>query len=169
VGSVRIDQEGWQRIFTPARVAAVVVALLVVVAGTLFFVHTHSQLRDTRGRLSLSQDRLARLDVVEQDAVVERAKAFAALQRARDALAADTAARDQLRAADRAELARLSAALKSLSQHQAGLAAGTARAKLLDDCLVGASQVLNEAAVSDVVHLRTTLPPVQLLCSQAAA
>jgi hypothetical protein len=169
VGSVPIDGKGVQRIFTPGRVAAALLALLVVIGGTLFFVHTHGQLRDTRDALDLSQDRLNRLDVVEHGAVADRAQAFAALQRARDALAADTAARDRLRATDRAELSRLNASLTSLAQHQRDLAAGTARAKLLDDCLIGASQVLNEAAVGDIVHLRSTLPPVQQLCSQAAA
>ena len=104
----------------------------------------------------------------QRDAVAHRTETLAALDHAREVLRTDTEARDTMVATDRVQYGLLGEALQTLSKHKAELAASAAHAKLLDDCLTGASQVLNEAAVGDVEHLASTLPPVQKVCSQAA-
>jgi uncharacterized protein YoxC len=169
VGSVRTDRTQSFRIFTRRRVAAFVVALLALAGATVFVVKTRDDLRAARDGLSRSEHNLDVLDARQRDAVTQRTHALEALDRARALLANDTAARERMLETVGAQYGLLTEALQKLSQHQAELAASAAHAKLLDDCLAGASQVLNEAAVGDVVHLASTLPPVQRLCTQAAA
>jgi hypothetical protein len=157
------------QIVTRGRALVALGVVLVLAAVAVFAVHTRDDLRAARDGLDQTQQHLTELDAVEHDAVGTRSDALAALARARAILLVDTNARDQLTEGDRVQLRVLSTALHTLAQHQSELVSGEARAKLLDDCLTGASQVLNEAAVGDVSLLASTLPPVQRLCSQAAA
>jgi hypothetical protein len=169
VGSVPRTREVSRRFVTRRHVAALVVAVFLLAGGSVFVVRTRDDFRAARRGLARSEQRLDRLDSQYRDAVAAHTAELAALERTRDTLRADTNARDQLVATSGVEYRLLTEALQSLSRHRAELAAGTAHAKLLDDCLGGASQVLNEAAVGDVEHLASTLPDVQRLCSRAAA
>jgi hypothetical protein len=166
---VRSDRGVSRRIVTRGRVAAFLVASIALAGTTIFFVHGRHELHSASDGLTVSEHHLAQLHTQLRDAVVRRAEELAALEHARDALRNDTAARDRLRETGRAEYRLLVAALQSLSQHRTELEADAGRAKLLDDCLIGASRVLNEAAVGDTFHLRSTLPAAQRLCTEAAA
>ena len=130
--------------------------------------HGRHELHSASDGLTVSEHHLAQLHTQPGRGRAPRRRALAALN-TRDALRNDTAARDRLRETDRAEYRLLVAALQSLSQHRTELEADAGRAKLLDDCLIGASRVLNEAAVGDTFHLRSTLPAAQRLCTEAAA
>ena len=163
------QQERSLRFSRRRAVGALIVASLAISGTAVFVVRSRDDLHAARTGLTRSQHHVIELDAIQHRAAVDRTSALAALQRARDVLGTDTRAREHLDSADRAEYALLTSALKTLQQHQAELAAGTARAHRLDDCLVGASQVLNEAAVGDRVHLASTLPQVQQLCNAAAA
>jgi hypothetical protein len=166
---VRSDRGESRRIVTRGRVAAFLVASIALAGSTIFYVHGRHELHSASDGLTVSEHHLTQLHAQLRDSVVRRTDELAALAHARDALRNDTAARDRLRETDRAEYRLLAAALQSLSQHRAELEADAGRAKLLDDCLVGASQVLNEAAVGDTYHLRSALPAAQRLCTEAAA
>lgn len=144
-------------------------AALALVGATLFVVRTRNDLHSAHAGLAGSEQNLTRLDTQLHDAVARRGAALATLDRVREILRSDTAARDALRTANRAEYQRLAAALASLSAHRTELAATAARAELLDDCLTGASQVLNEAAVADTARLASTLPSAQRRCAEAGA
>jgi hypothetical protein len=163
------EKERSLRFSRPRAIAALIVTSLAISGATVFVVRSRDDLHAAQAGLTRSQHRVIELDAIQHRAAVARSNALAALQRARDALHSDTAAREHLDATDRAEYVVLTAALETLQQHRAELASGTARAHRLDDCLVGASQVLNEAAVGDRVHLASTLPRVQQLCNEAAA
>ncbi len=154
--------------FGPRRVAAAVAVVLALAAATIFIVTSRGDLHSARGALARSEHNLDVLHRRQDAAVAHRTAALAALDHARELLRSDTDARDTMIATDRVQYGLLGTALQTLSKHKAELAASAAHAQLLDDCLSGASQVLNEAAVGDVVHLASTLPPVQKLCSQAA-
>jgi len=169
VGSVRTDRREYRRTFRRGWVAALAVACVALAGVTVSVVRTRSDLRDTREQLARSGRRLRLLDGEARSAVLHRTDSLAALGRAGALLRKDTAARDRLLETNRIEYRTLTAALTSLSQHRAELAADATRAQRLDDCLVGASQVLNEAAVGDTFHLAQTLPATQRLCSAAAA
>jgi hypothetical protein len=157
------------RPFGLRRVATVVVVLLALVGASMFIVKARDDLHSARSGLARSEHDLDRLRARQADAVAHRTAALAALDDARETLRTDTEARATMIATDRVQYGLLGKALETLSKHKAQLAASAARAALLDDCLTGASQVLNEAAVGDVEHLATTLPPVQKVCSQAAS
>jgi hypothetical protein len=167
VGSVRNNPMG-PRPLGRRRVAAVVAVVLALAAATTFVVKTRSDLHSARSGLRRSEHNVSVLHTRENDAIAHRTAALTALDQARETLRSDTAARDAMRETDRAQYALLGRALQTLSQHKAELAKSATHAALLDTCLAGASQVLNEAAVGDVVHLASTLPPVQKVCSQAA-
>ncbi|HEX4491431.1 MAG TPA: hypothetical protein VH914_09530 [Acidimicrobiia bacterium] len=149
-----------------ATIVAIVVALL---CATVFTVHARLDLDATRHSLAVSRQHVVHLDAQVRDAGSQRAQASVELARARTALAADTSARDRLRATDRVEYASLTAALADLARHREELKENTARAQRLDACLLATSQLLNEAAVGDTAHLATTLPTAAQLCSEAAA
>ena len=149
-----------------ATCVAVAIALLCAIA---FTVHARLDLDSTRHSLARSQQDLTRLDAQVRVAGSQRADAATALAAARRLLTTDTGARDRLRATNRVEYAHLTAALADLARHRAELTANTARAQRLDQCLLVASQLLNEAAVGDTVHLAATLPVAERLCSEAAA
>jgi hypothetical protein len=142
--------------------------LLALVGATAFIVNARSDLRSARRGLTRSEHNLDVLHAHQKDALAHQSETLAALDHAREVLRTDTEARDALLETDRVQYALLGEALQTLSKHKAELAASAAHATLLDDCLTGASQVLNEAAVGDVEHLASTLPPVQKVCSQAA-
>ena len=148
------------------RVLLAVVAVICAAAATVFVVDTRDDLQDAGADLRTSR---AHLSVVRSDlreAVAARADARAALARARELLRADTAARDRLRETNRSEYRLFVAGVALLAAHRTELAASATRAKQLDDCLIGASQALNAAAVGDVVHLAVLLPGAERLCAQ---
>ena len=155
--------------FTRGRVAICVIGALTLVGSGLFAVHTRHDLHSTRDALTGSQHNLSTLDAQLHASVTRRGAALATLDRVRAVMRSDTAARDALSAANRAEYRRLTAALASLDAHRSELASTAARARLLDDCLIGASQVLNEAAVADTARLASTLPSAQRRCAEAGA
>jgi uncharacterized protein involved in exopolysaccharide biosynthesis len=155
--------------FTRIRVAAVVAALLVLVAATVFVTRTRADLHSARAGITTSEHNLDVLDTDLHTAVAQRTDARTQLAHAQAVLLHDTTARDQLLATNAVQYRLLTTAIATLAQHRSQLAAGAARAKLLDDCLIGASQVLNEAAVGDTAHLASTLPNAQQMCSAAAA
>jgi hypothetical protein len=155
--------------FTRGRVAAFALAVLALVGAALFVVRTRADLNTARDGLTRSGANLTRLDAQLHAAVADRADAFTKLEGVRDGLRRETASRDALRETDRVRYADLVATLATLTQHRTELTADSARARLLDDCLVGASQVLNEAAVGDTNRLSSTLPSVQRRCAAAAA
>jgi hypothetical protein len=167
VGSVR--KRVSQKPNGARRVAAAVVVVLALVGATIFAVKSRDDLHSARDALARSEHNLDVLHARQNAAVAHRTAALAALDHARELLRTDTEARDTMIATDRVRYGLLGTALQTLSKHKTELAASTARAQLLDNCLTGASQVLNEAAVGDVAHLASTLPTVQKLCSQAAA
>ena len=154
--------------FTRGRVAAFALLALAFAGATLFVVHTRGDLKAARVGLTKSGANLTRLDAQLHAAVTDRTDALAKLERIREGLRKQTAARDALRDTDRVRYADLAAALATLAQHRTQLAADSARAKLLDDCLIGASQVLNEAAVGDANRLASTLPTAERRCAAAA-
>jgi hypothetical protein len=157
------------RPFGPRRGAAAAVVMLAVVAATVFVVKARDDLHAARRGLEQSSHNLDVLHARQDGADARRTEVFAALDRATEGLRTDSEARDTMLETDRAQYVLLSQALQTLSKHKAELWESVVHANLLDDCLTGASQALNEAAVGDVVHLATTLPPVQALCSRAAA
>lgn len=154
---------------TRSGVATCVAIVVAFLSATAFTVHARLDLDSTRHALTESRRHLVHLDAQVRDSGSRRAQASVELARARAALAADTGARDRLRATDRVEYTKLTAALTDLAQHKAEVATNTARAQRLDACLLVTSQVLNEAAVGDTAHLATTLPGAAQLCSEAAA
>lgn len=158
-----------RRIASPARALVVVVALLITTAAAILVVRTRDDLHAASAGLAASQQHLARHHVELRAAAVARTDAVGALEHAREALRADTAARDHLRATDRTEYGLLIATLQTLVEHRAQLEAGAARAKLLDECLISTSQALNEAAVGDLGHFAATLPRAERLCARAEA
>jgi hypothetical protein len=168
VGSVRSKPVG-SRPFGPRRVAGAVVVVLALVAATLFVVKARDDLHSAHRGLQQSEHNLDVLHASQADADARRTEVLAALDRATEALSTDSEARDTMLETDRAQYVLLTQALQTLSKHRVELWASAVHANLLDDCLSGTSQALNEAAVGDVVHLATTLPPVQALCSRAAA
>ena len=143
--------------------------VLALVGATAFVIRTRDDLRAARAAHTRSEQNLGVLHARLKDTDAHRTEALAALEHEREVLRTDTEARDTLLGTDRVQYGLLVVALQTLSTHQAQLDASSTHAKLLDDCLTGASQVLNEAAVGDVEHLALTLPPVQQTCSQAAA
>jgi hypothetical protein len=146
-----------------------VVVVLALVAAGVFVVRTRDDLGSTRRGLGRSAQRVAVLHAQQAAAIGRQTQVVAALGRASEALRTDSDARDAMLETDRGQYVLFTRALQTLSKHRIELWVSAVHANLLDDCLTGASQVLNEAAVGDVVHLATTLPPVQALCSQAAA
>jgi hypothetical protein len=168
VGSVRTDRREYRRTFGHTSGAALVVACIALAAVGVSVARTRSDLRDTRRQLAQSGRHLRLLDADARAAVQQRTDSLAALGRAGALLRKDTAARDRLLEVDRVEYTTLVAAVQSLSQHRDELAADAARARRLDDCLLGASQALNEAAVGDTADLARTLPSAQRRCSAAA-
>ena len=166
---MRTDRREYRRTFGRGWVAALVVACVALAAVSVSVVHTRDDLRGTREQVARTANHLTLLDAEVGSAVRHRSASLAALGRAGGLLRKDTAARDRLLETDRIEYLTLVAALHSLSEHRAELAVDAARAQRLDDCLVAASQALNEAAVGDTVHLARSLPSAQRLCSGAAS
>lgn len=158
-----------RRILTRTRLLVAVAALVVFVVATVFVVQTRDDLHAANRGLVASRHHQSQLRVALNAAVLARTEATVALEHAREVLRADTASRDQLRETGRSEFQLLTLAIENLAQQQAALAAGTARAKRLDECLIAASQALNQAAVGDVVHLAITLPHSERLCAVAEA
>jgi hypothetical protein len=171
-GAVQSTRDRTGAILTPARALVAFVALVavfIITVAAVFVVRTRDDLNTASAGLAESRQHLARLDTELLDAAVARSEAEAALEHAREVLRADTGARDQLRATSRTEYGLLIAALQTLFEHRAQLEGGAARAKLLDECLTSASQVLNEAAVGDLGHLAAALPRAERLCARAEA
>jgi len=158
-----------QRTSNRTRMFIAVGAVLALVAATVFVVHARDERNEASRNLARSRLHLTQLDRALHEAVSARRDALAALDNAREVLRADIAARDSVRRTNGIEYGTLIAATRTLAAHQAQLAAGTQRAALLDQCLIGASQALNEAAVGDLVHLRSTLPRAEQICAQANA
>lgn len=158
-----------QRTRNGTRKLVALAVVLIVAVATVFVVHARDERRTASRDLATSRHHLAQLNSALREAVTARRDALTALDNARETLRADTGARDRLRETDGIEYGALANATRTLADHHAQLAAATRRAKLLDACLIGASQALNEAAVGDVVHLRETLPRAELLCAQANA
>jgi hypothetical protein len=150
-------------------VATCVAVIAALIGAVAFGVHARLELDSTRHALQRSQQSIVRLDAEIRAAGTRHVDAETALTNARDALERDTTTRDRLRTTDRVEYSRLTAALADLASHQREVTTNTARALRLDACLLAASQVLNEAAVGDTVHLAATLPDAQRQCEAAAA
>jgi hypothetical protein len=153
------------------RRRGVVTAVLSIAAlgATVFVVWSRHELQTTRQDLRDAQHILTRLDAQLRGDTEQRISATAALAAAQAVMQHDTEARDALRGTGRVEYGKLTSALATLVRHRAEVTANSARAERLDRCLLGASQVLNEAAVGDTAHLATTLPVAQRLCTEAAA
>jgi hypothetical protein len=149
------------------RVLVALVVVTIVAAATVFVVNTRADMHEAQAGIATSSRHLSRLQSDIAAAVAARADARTALDHAREVLRADTEARDQLRATNKSEYRILVVSLQTLAANQAQLAVDARRAKLLDECLIGASQALNEAAVGDVVHLVATLPRAERLCAEA--
>lgn len=155
----------------PSRrgVAVAAAGVVVLVSATAFLVRARQDLHSTQRARSATTERLTTLDSELRTATVRRADETRALATTRALLDEHTSIRDDLRATGRVEYQRLVAALDDLTRRRVAVTADTQRAKRLDDCLLGASQVLNEVAVGDTAHLATTLPVAQQLCEQVAA
>jgi hypothetical protein len=168
VGSVRSKPLGFRPVGR-RPVAAALVLSLALVAATVFVVKARADLHAAHGGLQRSSHNLDVLHGRQTAATARRTEVLDALDRATEALSTDSRARDTMLQTDRTQYILLARALQTLSKHRVELWASAVHANQLDDCLTGASQALNEAAVGDVVHLAATLPPVQALCSEAAA
>jgi hypothetical protein len=158
-----------QRTRNRIRALAALVAVMFALMATVFVVRARHDLHDADAGLRTSRAHLAVLRSDLREAVVARTDARVSLEQVRELLRADTAARDRLRATNGSEYRLLVAHVASLAAHRAELAASATRAKRLDDCLIGASQALNAAAVGDVVHLAVLLPRAERLCAQVDA
>ncbi len=146
-----------------------IVVVLSLGGAAAYALRVRSDLHATRRALTTSRAKRAALTTAQHTASDEQVDALVALADAHTRLDADTATRDKLRSDGRTTYAKLEATLQTLLTHQSDLAEGTRRAQLLDECVVGASQVLNEVSVGDVAHLEATLPAVEKICREATA